>query len=56
MPGKSTSNTWKIYDNLTFQLEGAYVRLNFDSDAWQGRQDAIYKDNYRVSCMYKYSF
>ncbi len=49
-------NTWKIDDNLTFQLEGAYVRLNLDSDTWQGRQDAIYKDNYRVSCMFKYSF
>ena len=49
-------NTYKIYENLTFQLEAAYVRLNLDSDTWQGRQDAIYKDNYRVSCMFKYSF
>ena len=50
-------NTYKIYENLTFQLEGAYVRLNLDKDTWgEGRHSNVYRDNYRVSCMFKYSF
>ncbi len=47
---------YKIYENLQVSLEGAYVRLNLDSDTWRGAEKAMYKDNYRVSAVFTYTF
>lgn len=49
-------NTYKIYDNLTFALEGAYVRLNLDKSTWKYSGRRIGHDNYRVNCLFTYNF
>ena len=52
----SISNTYKIYDNLQVNLEGAYVYLNLDGDTWRGVEESQYRDNWRVSLSFRYSF
>lgn len=49
-------NRYKIYENLEVGLELAYVRLNLDGDTWGEAADAQLKDNYRISCLFMYSF
>lgn len=47
---------YKLYENLTVNLDAAYVRLDLDDDVWRGGQDAQKKDNYRVSLLFTYAF
>ncbi len=47
---------YKIYENLTINLDAAYVRLNLDDDTWRGKQDAQWKDNYRIGLAFAYNF
>lgn len=49
-------NELKIYENLTLNVEAGYVQLHLDSDTWRGVQSSQYKDNYRVSALFTYSF
>lgn len=48
--------SYKIYENLTVNLDAAYVRLNLDDDTWRGKQDAHWKDNYRIGLAFAYNF
>ena len=47
---------YKIYENLTINVDAAYVRLNLDDSVWRGGDDSQKKDNYRVSLLFTYSF
>lgn len=47
---------YKIYENLTINLDAAYVRLNLNDSVWRGGDDSQKKDNYRVSLLFTYSF
>lgn len=59
-----TDNAWevnfitnyKIYENMTISLDAAYVRLNLDDDTWKGKQDTMWKDNFRVATVFAYQF
>lgn len=60
----TTDNAWevdltseyKLYENFTINVEAAYVRLNLDSDTWNGAEKAPFRDNYRVSALFTYTF
>ena len=47
---------YKIYENLTINLDAAYARLNLNDSVWRGGDDSQKKDNYRVSLLFTYSF
>lgn len=49
-------NELKIYENLTLNVELGYVALQLDSDTWRGVENSQYRDNYRVSALFTYSF
>ena len=49
-------NRYKIYENLQVSMELAYVRLNLDGDTWGEAANSQLKDNYRISCLFTYSF
>ncbi len=47
---------YKIYENLAVQVDAAYVRVDADADTWRGAEETQYKDNYRFSVLFTYSF
>ncbi len=50
---------YKMYENLTFDLECAYVRLNLDEDTWNngtGVYDYMNKDNWKFDLVITYRF
>ena len=47
---------YKIYENLVVNLDAAYVRIDADGDTWHGAEETQYKDNYRFSVLFTYSF
>ena len=47
---------YKIYENLSVNVDAAYVRVDADSDTWHGAEESQYKDNYRFSVLFTYSF
>ena len=47
---------YKIYENLAVNLDAAYVRIDADGDTWHGAEETQYKDNYRFSVLFTYSF
>ena len=50
------TSEYKLYENFTINVEAAYVRLNLDSDTWNGAEKAQFRDNYRVSALFTYTF
>lgn len=50
------TSDYKIYENLSVNVDAAYVRINADSDTWHGAEESQYKDNYRFSVLFTYSF
>ena len=42
--------------NLSVNVDAAYVRVDADSDTWHGAEESQYKDNYRFSVLFTYSF